>query len=128
MDIEKFKKNIQPTLEWLRAGGDNEYKFDMEHFACRSRCGTTCCIAGHVALINEMNVDPMRASMLHREAALRDFLGLTIEEAFNLFYCRPAANDSLSSWNIMAEATPEQAVVVIEHAMETGVIDWEVAL
>lgn len=127
MDIDKFRVNIQPTLAWLKAGAPHvevgrcqNVGFNMASFIERQggddykyeHCGTTCCIAGHIALSEEFN-----SSSLSVESFAASHLGLNPNESYSLFY----ANGSPVSKYLI---TAEMAVWVIEYAMRTGEIYW----
>lgn len=128
MDIEKFRTGIQPTLEWLKAGAP---RFDTPDYTgigfnmsttfshnipgdAFSDIDTTCCIGGHLLLVN--GEGPYKPAL-----RARHFLGLTEEEAYELFYI-----PFLSPNTSMSSITPAEAVQVLEHAAATGEIDWRI--
>lgn len=138
MDLEKFRKNIKPTLDWLKQGaphideqfGYRDIGFNMGSFIdegddewpiedySRQHCGTTCCIAGHV-VITACLASGLKRSFRSTEETAAYYLGLDEDEASMLFYVVGPPRD-------LSSITPKQAARVIEHAMETGVIDWSV--
>lgn len=136
MDLEVFRENIKPVREWLAAGAPRvniglytDVGFNMADFISETEpdldvkdhagneCGTACCIAGYLALLLRRCGERGPASTLAQY-----HLGLDDYEAEQLFmglgYNHNRALD---------EITPAEALAVIDHAIETGVIDWRVA-
>lgn len=114
-----------PVLDWLDAGGDDQYGFDMRqhiflpHEDTDPACGTTCCIAGAMGLFVEglnwtgidVDLENRWARATHSEYALARNHGMSKHDMDAMFY---------NGWG----ATPAQAAAVIRHWIETGDIEW----
>ena len=85
-------------------------------------CGTPCCIAGHA--IAEAGIDKAY------EVRNKDFpnaaeviLDLTPDEANVMFDATPIRDDD--DYYECRESTREEALAMLDHAIETGEVKWE---
>lgn len=89
---------------------------DMAFFSMETSCGTSHCIAGWARCL----LAPR--SRRTDSAVAQDLLGLSSDEAHDLFYCG-GADDNDPAWL----SKPSQAVAVLDHLIATGEVDWSVA-
>lgn len=89
-----------------------EERFDMRDWNQTDECGSVCCIGGWT---EHLFAGPGELS----EEAVAELIGLDYLEGQTLFY--PANYDR--AW----DATPAQAVRVLDHLLATGEVCWEVA-
>lgn len=87
-------------------------EFDMAHW----HCGTTACIGGWVENLfcgtRYVTVDGAAGALI----------GLSPTESQDLFYPARFCTKDFAAY----EATPVQAVAVLDHYLATGEIDWSV--
>lgn len=140
MNIENMKK-LRNHLQAVKDGTDGPVGFNMrvwtptkaviDGFGGLERvyadhsghdCGTVCCIAGHVALLEGYNTGPNAPRLydLEVEHFARDYLGLDEWSSNRLFAPGFAYN--------IRNITLGDALRVIDHAIETGTVDWQEAL
>lgn len=91
----------------------NIYAQLVDQFQLKHDCGTCGCIGGWAQALLSKKGEP-------EEFEPRDLLGLTSDEAEELFYPR-LPNDRL--WN---SVTIPEAVKVLDHLIETGKVDWSI--
>lgn len=138
MDKRTRKRRVAKVVALMHEVGENH--FDMHSFKCLTTekmedqgtmegfnreytritslpqgeaihaCGTTACIAGFASIASEPKAVWYSVRGDRVEFIGREFLGLSIEAAEELFY-----NFS---------ATFEQAIRCLENYGETGVVDW----
>jgi hypothetical protein len=109
MNVENIKK-VRDHLAQLPAE-----KFSMRTFDSVANCGTIACIAGWAKHL-------LNPSAVHAETAAINALGLTKEQAYELFWL----GDRLGP-DPLWDAGPQQAVSVLDHLIATGEVDWTVA-
>lgn len=91
-------------------------QFNMGCVIDEEECGTVACIAGWASMV--LGCDAERET--HLQAAARHF-GLDYDYARrNLFIPNGSVSRAYS-------ATPAQAVLVLDHLLNTGDADWRVA-
>jgi hypothetical protein len=81
-------------------------------------CGTTACIAGMIAFLENEVIDPHRYDFERKGAA---YLGLSRKDCGELFY---AWTEDVLEFD---QITTEDAIKVLENLKETGIVDWSVA-
>ena len=125
-----------PVLTWLDAGGDERQGLNMFSFINSDNenmngrlCETTFCIAGAVGAFNaglsfenviEVDSDDdisLRDRAWYAEDALVENHGMSAHDQAALFHEYPGDR-----------ATPQVAAAVIRHWIETGDVDWDLAL
>lgn len=110
-------------------------QFDMEHWArdasgnsttrdqlLAHNCGTAACIGGWASVIffqESADPDPVMVS----EYEVAEVLGIEDWQADQMFFPARRTPDG----NCPYQTTNVQAARVIDHLIETGEVDWEVA-
>ena len=94
-------------------------EFDMRDWG-NHECDTAACIGGWTArvVLNDRSLT---------ERVCGDALGLTVGQRSTLFYPRGIELPDGGYWSPY-DATPTQAVRVLDHLLATGEVDWNVAL
>jgi hypothetical protein len=123
MNIENIDKTIDLIRECIaRSDIDNTTKkgtpvFNMRIFAETNMhtCGTSACIGGYAFIGATGRLEATADEDMEDVAA--DYLGLDYEAADKLFY-----PDLTQAW----DATPTQAIAVLEHLKTKGKVDWGV--
>lgn len=95
------------NMMWWSVNAEDARQFT--HVRHANYCGTICCIGGWT-------------EALFPEHAARDTLGLTDQEAYDLFYPEHLRDEA--EWQ---SVTPAQAVAVLDNYLATGEIDWGAA-
>ncbi len=124
-------ENIRKTIDAIRA--EKIARFDMSNWCVeKNHCGTAACIAGFAALIDTDHVKSPRgdrwsffaigdsqidANIRYVDEVAQDFLGLTTDQAHDLFM-----PDILRV--PLREVSAENAIKVLENLIETGDVDW----
>jgi hypothetical protein len=116
-------ENINKVIEMISACQPDEINpepgipiFDMGTFLDESHtCGTRACIGGYAYVAAGGTVDDEDCDSEKKAA---DFLGIDMNAANHLFY--PDEVDG------SFEATPQEAVKVLEHLRDMGKVDWTV--
>lgn len=133
--LKEFSVLAEPVLAWLKDGAKHIdmngtiYGFNMEFICSISRapdyqgayCGTVMCIAGAI-------IEMQSAVFKKKYRDLEDLKGLFPDlPLHSLFYPqRSEEYDSEETDRVCYEGiTPDVAVVVLEHFMETGEVIWE---
>lgn len=125
------RKAFEACLAWLKAGAphtqieDSRYEtelagFGMHAYISRNECGTVVCMGGFISL--SMGLSPYAASLFGDEALdviteipKRVVIDLFVPELFHEY--------GLTYDDI----TPERAARVLEHFLNTNVVDWSLA-
>lgn len=118
-------KYVRMTIDALRGEGLPKIKFNMAYvfFKEEYECGTSACIAGHIAALFDAEHGTSKAPVyqcMSLDDSMRQIgqlAGMTDEEAASLFYPHELLGE-LS----MVEA--EEAADVLEQYAQTGIIDW----
>lgn len=116
-ELEPSQFRMDQWADQLDANGESMLiDFAQRDSLLRHDCGTCACIGGWtMALLGEGKIT------MSSEAA-GALLGLGKNEATCLFYPAYIAN---REWG---KITPEQGVRVLDHLLETGKVDWSVAV
>jgi hypothetical protein len=129
MNIEK----LTTVYNWLAAGAPEAeadgLRFNMRQFidgdiASQMKdpenwCGTSCCIAGFVA-VKELPGQSHSEIMIRAETVAEKALGLNPDQAHDLFYAWPRPD-----WLAFEDITPSQAAGVVKTLIETGRVRWD---
>lgn len=115
-------QNINKVIESIRYHYTVGKVFlDMKTFlnSAHHSCGTTACIAGFAAM-ESVGLDSLKHlsddnRTLKIKNSAREFLGLDSSTSHDLFFPDGAY-----------EATPKQAIKVLEHLRDFGVVDWSI--
>lgn len=89
-------------------------------------CGTCACIGGWAALLFELYHDEVSKTPCINTEIVGQHLGLSSHNAWALFYPPGRLNTGSREFDAY-QATPAQAVKVLDHYLETGAINWRVA-
>lgn len=125
---ERGHKALVKVAEWLEAGaphvnidGRHIDDFDMNYTVSKAgnNCGTVCCIAGAV-----YQFEGLAGYDICHSAA--DYMGLSSENAFNLFFPWEELSDDYPALGDNPEPFSDKAVAArtIYTFLETGEIDW----
>ena len=122
------KERLTEVALWLEAGAP-ERKFNMNRFLntdTTNGCGTECCIAGY-AVTKYAPEQVISAEMYGTADDLaRDLLGLSNEDAGQLFYAKsPLGYSYTGHWE---DISPYDAAIVVRNFIKTGQVDWSLAL
>lgn len=114
------RENIQKVRDHI--AGLPAANFDMGDYGRSEPCGTVACIAGWVDIVVGAHAEPTGIS-----SNARDLLDLNSSQAFDLFWAKDHTrldefDNPVSRW----EATPAQAVQVLDHLLATGEVDWSI--
>lgn len=85
-------------------------------------CGTAGCIGGWAEVLFVAKDDDRIGEAKDEEVA--EALGLTEEQAHNLFFPLVGIKEAGIEIDSYTELTQAQAVQVLDHLMETGEVDW----
>ena len=80
-------------------------------------CGTACCIGGWASVLTGFHA-------ARPGKALMDMAGISFVDAGSICYPDDSGFSERSGW----DATPEQAVSLLLHYRETGIVDWDRAM
>lgn len=114
MPFDSTETTARDRLKILRdhIAGLSPEKFDMSEW----RCGTAACIGGWT--------ETLFAKKRLGESAVGALIGLNPDQSEALFYPDlPDPDGDARAWN----ATPAEAVKVLDHLLATGEVDWRVA-
>lgn len=106
---DAIEKHEVPGLGFNMASFESEYRRDMSGRSC----GTTACIAGWTDTVFGRRI---RGS----DGRARSDLGLSFDEATDLFYAGPSGID-------LERVTAGQAICTLRYAAAHGRIDWDAA-
>ena len=81
-------------------------------------CSTLACIAGWTVVVIDDDWKPSTSAINEIDKIATELLGLSIEQANELFYALVRPMTELS------DITPALAVAVLRHLAETGEVDW----
>ena len=106
------RENIKKVRDHI--AGLPSSQFGMRLWHTETECGTCCCIGGWTGaiLLDDLDADRWDAA---------EALGLTDLASHRLFY-PTAASCRRNPW----DATPPQAVRVLDHLLKTGEVDWSI--
>lgn len=126
MNLEALNKTIdlmkKPAAEsgvgfhlsaWIAGALADFHEFDPSVILVAEECGTAACIAGYVVLAN----DGRRGGSIGNEA--ERILDIGDVDGGNLFTPRIMGK-------AYDEVTKEDAIKVLEHYRDTGVVDWNI--
>lgn len=126
------KERLTEVALWLEAGAP-ERKFNMNRFLNTDEttplsnwCGTECCIAGY-AVTKYAPEQVISAEMYGNvDDIARDLLGLSNEDARQLFYAKsPLGYSYTGQWE---DISPYDAAIVVRNLIKTGEVNWSLAL
>lgn len=133
-------KLFEPVLKWLDAGAPHAKRkglgFDMNHFALPggqdfegNECGTACCIAGALTLMNPEaypNKPHPMASNTRGFNEIGAIAGLNEEQSLRLFFAAETVANGIPVCEFpLEDITPKWAARVIRHMIETGEVKWQ---
>lgn len=117
-----------PVLKWLD-GHASPLGFNMNYFQQEDQldfegetCGTVMCIAGAVALFNNLSVPSYPAD--EQILAVRKALEMSAEDSDRLFYAMEDEIGDLAPDQDLSQITPVQAALTLRHYIATGEVDW----
>lgn len=115
--------HIYWDMNYLREGESNlEHKLRS---IANTDCGTVACIAGYTAILFiEEARKYARNSTITIEQFATAVLGLQASVADALFYGQGYLKYPCPKYH---EITREDAIMVLEHLLKTGTVDWKVA-
>jgi hypothetical protein len=134
METTMNKENVQLVIDAIKAGKVRDVpigflmsnyitfdgdiiSWDDDDRAIKHDCGTAACIGGYCGLLMGQSVDETRNNSIR---PYREWLGISEEEVYLLFFAHGCATP-------FEKITAEQAVKVLEHLRDTGVVYWGAA-
>jgi hypothetical protein len=122
MNVGNIRKVIEAikAAPWMEAGptryipnGKMPDGFNMSTFLSSTICGTVGCIGGFAACLASKEAGEAAETHGYNRLRADQYLGVD-SDTLALLYLPVDAND----------ITPDQAVAVLEHLIETGQVDW----
>ena len=104
------KENIRALIDTLKVSET----YDQSLYTHYHDCETPACIAGHAVALSGELVAALDYGTMEETAA--SFMGISRRVADWIFDGSPLPN---------SDPTREDAVAMLEHFLETGMVDWE---
>lgn len=116
MNVERMNQLIE-HLRNLDNSAESKLGFDMEKwYGTRDEtdheCGTACCICGHAQYLAMLELLPY--------SCFSDWLDIPNTDAAAI----TVPDEDIGAY----DASPAQAVKLLEHYRDTGVVDWQQAM
>jgi hypothetical protein len=140
------RKNILKLIAHLEALDNSETSklgFDM-FWTLNTRdrslhpCGSACCIGGHVAsLMIKLGLEDAWRILddLAPSSAIMSFLDISFKNALDIAFPPSIGSDPEDVRDVEHldtgpgwRANPAQAVVLLRNFMDTGIVDWDLAM
>lgn len=120
-----------PVLAWLDAGAPHvvqgvptKIHFDMSSFNEQSDdpefCGSACCIAGALDIMNDLGVAKATRSHYVNCLVIGEMAGITAPQVQDLFF-----NDNYPGEIDPQDILPHEAAAAIRSMIETGEVVWK---